>query len=421
MSLTMERAVGSSAAGRRRIITKQAESMSDAVPGRFAAPPTAVSSIQGAWLLGLLAAVLVLLGLTGRTGRELLRYERAAVLQGEYWRLLTGHLVHGSGQHLLLNAVGLGLIAALFPREYSLRGWLLILASSIVDHRPRVCVVGATAAVVRGPVGRPAWRARGRRDRLVAARIEAPGAGADRCSGGQARLGAVARGAAAFRRHAGRCRCASLWCDRRRAGRRIALAALAQLALRTPIAIIARLLHQPSTANSQRASCLSPSSFPARARNRSACWRSSPAPSRSFRKPSRKRRTCSATTSGSCASTARKSELGKTERTQPAMLAAGVATWRVWRKHGGGLPAAMAGHSLGEYSALVCSGALDFRTAVGARAVSRPGDAGGGAGRAGRDGGDPRPRRRRRRSCLPRSARRAKSCRRRTSIRRARS
>src|SRR6185295_8375388 len=58
-------------------------------------------------------------------------------------------------------------------------------------------------------------------------------------------------------------------------------------------------------------------------------------------------------------------ELGKTERTQPAMLAAGVATWRVWRKHGGALPAAMSGHSLGEYSALVCSGALDFRTAVG--------------------------------------------------------
>jgi len=58
-------------------------------------------------------------------------------------------------------------------------------------------------------------------------------------------------------------------------------------------------------------------------------------------------------------------ELGKTERTQPAMLAAGVATWRVWRKHAGGLPGAMAGHSLGEYTALVCSGALDFRTAVG--------------------------------------------------------
>jgi [acyl-carrier-protein] S-malonyltransferase len=56
--------------------------------------------------------------------------------------------------------------------------------------------------------------------------------------------------------------------------------------------------------------------------------------------------------------------LGSTERTQPAMLAAGVATWRVWQKHGGQLPAAMAGHSLGEYTALVCSGALDFRTAI---------------------------------------------------------
>lgn len=104
--------------------------MSDAVPGRIRAP-TAVSSIQGAWLVGLLAAVLVLLWFTGETGRELLRYERSAVLQGQYWRLLTGHLVHGSGQHLLLNAVGLGLIAALFPREYSLRAWLLILGSSI--------------------------------------------------------------------------------------------------------------------------------------------------------------------------------------------------------------------------------------------------------------------------------------------------
>jgi rhomboid family GlyGly-CTERM serine protease len=105
--------------------------MSDAVPGRLRSP-TAVSSIPGAWLVGLLAAVLVLLGLTGDTGRELLRYERLAVLHGEYWRLITGHFVHGSTQHLLLNAVGLGIVAALFPREYSLRGWLLILAGSLV-------------------------------------------------------------------------------------------------------------------------------------------------------------------------------------------------------------------------------------------------------------------------------------------------
>jgi [acyl-carrier-protein] S-malonyltransferase len=57
-------------------------------------------------------------------------------------------------------------------------------------------------------------------------------------------------------------------------------------------------------------------------------------------------------------------DLGSTERTQPAMLAAGVATWRVWLGRGGPRPVAMAGHSLGEYTALVCSGALDFRAAI---------------------------------------------------------
>ncbi len=57
-------------------------------------------------------------------------------------------------------------------------------------------------------------------------------------------------------------------------------------------------------------------------------------------------------------------QLSATENTQPAMLAAGVATWRVWRAKGGAMPAAMAGHSLGEYTALVCADALDFKTAV---------------------------------------------------------
>ena len=57
--------------------------------------------------------------------------------------------------------------------------------------------------------------------------------------------------------------------------------------------------------------------------------------------------------------------LNATECTQPAMLAAGVATYRVWRERGGRVPAVMAGHSLGEFSALVAAGSLDFRTAVG--------------------------------------------------------
>lgn len=56
--------------------------------------------------------------------------------------------------------------------------------------------------------------------------------------------------------------------------------------------------------------------------------------------------------------------LNQTENTQPVMLAAGVAVWRVWQSQGGRLPVGMAGHSLGEYSALVASGILSFDDAV---------------------------------------------------------
>jgi len=57
-------------------------------------------------------------------------------------------------------------------------------------------------------------------------------------------------------------------------------------------------------------------------------------------------------------------ELNLTERTQPLILTGSVALWRVWRARGGAMPAYMAGHSLGEFSALVCAGALGFPDAV---------------------------------------------------------
>lgn len=57
--------------------------------------------------------------------------------------------------------------------------------------------------------------------------------------------------------------------------------------------------------------------------------------------------------------------LNQTDKTQPAMLAAGVAVWRVWQAQGGATPVVMAGHSLGEYTALVCAGALEFANAIG--------------------------------------------------------
>ncbi len=57
-------------------------------------------------------------------------------------------------------------------------------------------------------------------------------------------------------------------------------------------------------------------------------------------------------------------QLNATERTQPAMLVAGVATWRLWRGRGGAVPSVVSGHSLGEFTALVCAGALELRSAV---------------------------------------------------------
>ena len=59
--------------------------------------------------------------------------------------------------------------------------------------------------------------------------------------------------------------------------------------------------------------------------------------------------------------------LNRTEFTQPALLAAGVAVWRAWQVAGGAMPSLLAGHSLGEYSALVAAGALPL--ADGARLV----------------------------------------------------
>ncbi|MCO4837856.1 MAG: ACP S-malonyltransferase [Oceanospirillaceae bacterium] len=57
-------------------------------------------------------------------------------------------------------------------------------------------------------------------------------------------------------------------------------------------------------------------------------------------------------------------QLNQTHITQPALLASGVALWRLWLQQGGATPAVLAGHSLGEYSALVCAGALEFADAL---------------------------------------------------------
>lgn len=134
-------------------------------PGDRRAPP-AISRRQAFWLIGLLCGAVVLLALGGEPVRLALRYERSAVIAGEYWRLLTGHLVHGSVAHLLMNLAGLGLIAALFPRDYSLRQWLLITAFStafididFVFYQPQLPWYVGLSGVLHGAVaaGAVAW------------------------------------------------------------------------------------------------------------------------------------------------------------------------------------------------------------------------------------------------------------------------
>ena len=83
--------------------------------------------------LGLLAAcaVLFLPELAGDAGRELLRYDRTALAAGQWWRLLTAHLVHLDLEHAALNSLGLVLMWALFARDYKPGQWVLIVVTAI--------------------------------------------------------------------------------------------------------------------------------------------------------------------------------------------------------------------------------------------------------------------------------------------------
>ena len=85
-----------------------------------------------AWLLPIaLTAIAIILLATGDSGRELLRYDRAALAGGEAWRLLSGHLVHLGTSHAVLNVAGLLLVWFLVGTALATREWLWVLAGSM--------------------------------------------------------------------------------------------------------------------------------------------------------------------------------------------------------------------------------------------------------------------------------------------------
>lgn len=80
--------------------------------------------------LAAVLAVLLAIAATGQAGRYALRYDRAALLHYQWWRLLSAHLVHLGAWHTLLDCAGLVLIWTLFAREFSPRRWLAVLLAS---------------------------------------------------------------------------------------------------------------------------------------------------------------------------------------------------------------------------------------------------------------------------------------------------
>ena len=80
------------------------------------------------WLLLIVLILAAVLGLGDSVG-ELLRYDRSAIAAGGWWRLLTAHIVHLDAHHLIINALGLVLMWALFADDYDLVGWCVIVAA----------------------------------------------------------------------------------------------------------------------------------------------------------------------------------------------------------------------------------------------------------------------------------------------------
>jgi len=105
-------------------------------------------------LLLLAVCLLLLLIQSGGAAAQLaLRYDREALAAGQWRRLLTAHVVHLGYEHAVLDVAGLALLWALFARDYSLRGWLLILALSVAGIDAGLWLLSSTTQWYVGSSG----------------------------------------------------------------------------------------------------------------------------------------------------------------------------------------------------------------------------------------------------------------------------
>ncbi|HEY4339615.1 MAG TPA: rhombosortase [Steroidobacteraceae bacterium] len=108
------------------------------------------------WRAPLLLGVCVMLLLiqSGGTAAELmLRYDRAGLLAGQWWRLLTGHVIHLGYEHALLDIAGLVLMWALFARDYLPTQWLLIIGLSVIGVDAGLWLLSSTTQWYVGSSG----------------------------------------------------------------------------------------------------------------------------------------------------------------------------------------------------------------------------------------------------------------------------
>ncbi|HTY92956.1 MAG TPA: rhombosortase [Steroidobacteraceae bacterium] len=107
---------------------------------------------SGVLLLGVCLALL-LIQAGGAPARLALRYDREALAAGQWWRLLSAHVIHLGYEHAALDLAGLVLMWALFARDYRPRGWLLILGLSALGIDAGLWLISSTTQWYVGSSG----------------------------------------------------------------------------------------------------------------------------------------------------------------------------------------------------------------------------------------------------------------------------